>query len=440
MLLQYSVKGSSAEEIAASIEGAILRGAAPPGAQLPAVRSLAARLRLSPATVGSAYRMLHLRGLVTADGRRGTAISHQPPLVTRAAAPAPPGVRDLSGGGPGSALLPALAPILARLRPRPRLYAGPYNDRELVEKAARAFAADGIPRGPVAIVGGALDGIERVLQARLRMGDRVAVEDPGYFAVLDLLKALGLIAVPMGLDDFGPRPEQVERALSEGVAGLIVTPRAQNPTGAALDLRRTNALRRILRAWPEVLVIEDDHAGPIAGAPAFTLIEPGRRRWAVVRSVSKWLGPDLRTAFLIGDELTIGRVEGRQRLGAGWVSNILQQLVAAIWSDSRTASTVRKAAQAYAARRGGLLAALRQLGIEAAGRSGLNVWIPVPEEAVVVQSMLEAGWAVAAGERFRLKSPPAVRVSIATLQAGEAERFAADFAAIFAPQRLIRSA
>lgn len=51
---------------------------------------------------------------------------------------------------------------------------------------------------------GALDGIERALTAHLRPGDRVAIEDPGWANLLDLLAALGLSAEPVRVDDDGP--------------------------------------------------------------------------------------------------------------------------------------------------------------------------------------------------------------------------------------------
>ncbi|MGO9298149.1 MAG: GntR family transcriptional regulator, partial [Streptosporangiaceae bacterium] len=62
------------------------------------------------------------------------------------------------------------------------------------------------------------------------------------------------------------------------------------------------------------------------------------------------------------------------------------------------------------------------------GRSGLAVWIPVADEAGVVSAMLDRGWAVAPGERFRIASPPAIRIGTGTLSADDAQRLAADLA------------
>ena len=68
------------------------------------------------------------------------------------------------------------------------------------------------------MVSGALDGIERVLAAHLRPGDRVAVENPGYAALFDLLRAHGCASSRSRVDDRGMRPEALEAALARGAA------------------------------------------------------------------------------------------------------------------------------------------------------------------------------------------------------------------------------
>ena len=278
-----------------------------------------------------------------------------------------------------------------------------------------------------------------MLQAHLRPGDRVALEDPGYVAVFDLVAALGLVLEPVAIDDSGPLPDDLARALRTGVEAFIVTPRAQNPTGAAVDPARARELRAVLGKHPDVLVVEDDHAGPVAGAPAVSVCH-GRERWALVRSVSKSLGPDLRLAILAGDATTVARVEGRQSVGTGWVSHLLQDLVTTLWSDSATDRLLARAADTYATRRDALVRALAVHGIEAHGRSGLNVWVPVVEEAAIVAALAQAGWAVRAGERYRLKSGPAVRVTVAGLAPRDADRLAAALARSLRPERRRASA
>jgi DNA-binding transcriptional MocR family regulator len=428
VLEQTSIEGATASEIAASVEAAIRNGQLAPGAKLPPIRSLAAERAVSPMTVASAYRELRLRGLLVAAGRRGTRVAARPPLPVPARVVVPAGARNLASGNPDPHLLPSLADALSGIDTSPRLYPREGKLAELVELARAQFTSDGIATRALAVVGGALDGIERVLQVHLQPGDSVAVEDPGFVRAYDLLRPLGLQLEPMGLDDDGPRPEEVEQALARGVRAVILTPRAQNPTGAALDERRAADLRALLDAREDVLVIEDDHAVGVAGVPSFTLSHPERANWATVRSVSKSLGPDLRLAVLAGDATTVARVEGRQLLGTGWVSHILQQLAVALWSDPTTKRWLEDAEEIYAARRLALLEALAARDIPTSGRSGLNVLVPVVEESSVVAALLERGWAVIGLDRWRFRSPAAIRITTATLLPDEAEELAADLA------------
>ncbi len=425
VLVHHSIKGSTAVEIARSVEQAVREERLPPGYRLPTVRGLAGRLGVSPATVASAYRSLRGRGVIATAGRRGTRIAAAPPLRTRIEAPVPAGVLDLASGNPDPALLPPLAPALHRIDARHHLYGEPNPVPELLARAARELAADGIPAGAVAVVSGALDGIERVLDVQLRPGDRIAVEDPGFTSVLDLCAARGLLPVPVALDDEGPLPESLADALDAGALAFVLTPRAQNPTGANLSAARAKALRTVLRAHPRALVIEDDHAGAVAGVAARTLCDARRERWAVVRSVAKSLGPDLRLAFLAADAETLARVEGRQRMGLRWVSFLLQRTVLALLTDAAAGRVVRRAARSYTRRREALLRALVDRGVQATGRSGLNVWVPVPEEGTVAQRLLALGLAVTPGERFRIRSAPGIRITTASLEPAEAPRVAA---------------
>lgn len=426
MLEQRYISGRSAVNIARSVEAATAKGDARPGDLLPPVRTLAAHLGISPATVSAAYRILQDRGITIAGGRRGTRIRPTAPAAPLSAPRIPRGVRNLAEGNPDRELLPDVERVVCRLRPKRRLYGEEFEGRELVTLARRQFRKDGIPAQSIAIASGALDGLERVLRETLRPGDRVLVEDPCFSGVLDLLASLGLAAVPVAIDDEGMRPDALLRGLRSAADAVLITPRAQNPTGAAMTRARAARLRSVLRSRPDMMILEDDHAGPIAGARYTTLVERGRSRWAVVRSVSKFLGPDLRVAMLAGDNDTIAAVERRQTTGMRWVSRILQDLVVALLADRSVQRLLIRAEKTYTARRSALVEALRSEGIEAHGKSGLNVWIPVAEESAVVQAMFQRGWAVKAGERYRLQSGPAIRVTIAALT--EAKRFATDLA------------
>lgn len=411
MGVQYSITGEGAEAIAASVEEGIAQGALAPGAVLPPIRGLAQQLGVNPNTVAAAYRLLRDRGAVESSGRRGTRVRDRPATTPRSlrGLAVPPDVRDLSTGNPNPALLPTVAAASGSVV----LYGHPPIAPALADHVAAELAAEGVPADHLAVTSGALDAIERVLAAHLRPGDRVAVEDPGWPNLLDLLGALGLTPEPVGVDDDGPLPADLARALGRGVRAVVVTSRAQNPTGAAVTADRADTLRVLLEG-SDVLLVEDDHCAAIAGVPLHPLAGV-TRHWAFIRSVAKAYGPDLRLAVLAGDRRTVERVQGRLRLGPGWVSHLLQNIATEMWRDAATTQRVADAEAAYGAARSGLCAALADRGVAAHGRSGLNVWIPVPDEAVAMTALFAAGWAAAPGARFRGRSAPGLRVTIAEL-------------------------
>jgi DNA-binding transcriptional MocR family regulator len=440
---QYRMTAESAAELVQAIEGGVASGALRSGERLPSVRRLAAQVGLSPVTVAAAIAELRRRGVVLSEPRRGTRIGPGAPIGTsRTPLPVPPGARDLSRGNPDPSLLPDLGQALARCDLPARLYGEPQSLAPMLELAREQLRADDVPWEHLCIVSGAMDAIERVLQAHLRPGDRVAVENPGYAALYDLLRALGLVLEPVGLDDRGMLVADLRTALTRGALAAVITPRGQNPTGAALDSSRAGELSTVLAEFPRTLVIEDDHLGPVAGVELRSALSSGAppQRWAATRSVAKALGPDLRLAVLAGDAQTIARVQGRQQCGPGWVSHVLQSLVLELYSDPAVQALVARASAIYASRRERLLAELDRNGVRGHGASGLNVWIPVAEEAGTINALMQRGWVVAPGEPYRLAgSSPAIRVTSATLTEPEAVKLAGDIAQILAPSIFSRT-
>jgi DNA-binding transcriptional MocR family regulator len=108
-------------------------------------------------------------------------------------------------------------------------------------------------------------------------------------------------------------------------------------------------------------------------------------------------------------------VRGRQRRGPGWVSGLIQQIVLHQWTNPGALDALRAAKAAYAQRRAALIEALARRGIEATGLSGLNIWVPVSDEDFTAARLMDAGYRLSAGRKFRHVAPPGVRITISML-------------------------
>jgi len=413
MHLPAAFPDRSPQGIAGVIARLVNEGVLAPGDRLPTVREIAADLGVSPATVSAAWQALSRAGVLVSRGRAGSFVqAPQRDWLTRRvrgmSGQVERGTLDLSTGTPDPGLLPALGRAFARVSLRAD--AGRYGDLPVLPDLAEVLE-DSWPSAAemITVVDGALDGISRVLEQVVRFGDRVAVESPGFPYFFDLLDALGAEAVPLELDEEGVLPASLSRALARHPSAVILQPRAQNPTGASMSAHRAQQLAGAVRAARDgdrVVVIEDDHSGMIAMAPAVTLAHWLPDQVVHVRSFSKSHGPDLRIAALGGPARVVERVIARRMLGPGWTSRLLQAVLLDMLTDADSIAEVRAARLAYRDRQEAVAAGLRRRGIAIPSADGINLWLPVADERAAHVRLAAAGIAVAGGGPFLAGGSP----------------------------------
>lgn len=426
------ITGSTAVEIADSVRAAHERGHLRDGAALPSVRALADRLGINRNTVIAAYRQLTRAGLVETRGRGGTRIADLAPVAQEGFA-AGSVLHDVGTGNPDPAWIPDPAAALHAVAGRAVLYGEPVIDAGLDAWSRPWMAADLAPADfRLTVTSGAVDAVERLLAQALTRDDAVALEDPCWLAGIQTVRLGGYRAVPVPVDAEGMSVRGLQAALDQGVRAIVATPRAQNPTGAALTAERAAALRAVLADHPYVLVIEDDHYSLLSQRPFHSIVGPEHRRFALVRSVSKFLGPDMCLAVTASDPETADRLALRLSPGTTWVSHLLQRLAHAQLDDPAVLARIRGAGAHYAERNAAFAARLAAHGLPAVAGDGLNLWVELPVETRVVrEQLMRRGWLARTGDEFMLRGAgsPHLRLTVHDLDDEAAARLAADVVA-----------
>ncbi|MFZ5457629.1 GntR family transcriptional regulator [Acidovorax temperans] len=430
------IVGKTAAEIFDSIRALTQAGSFKPGQELPTTRDLAATLGVNRNTVSMAYQRLSAAGIAVTQGRLGTFIRKQPDPGEQEGLLLGSPLADLGSGNPNPVWLPDIGAALTRKPYRPRLYGEATVDPEMEVLARQSLTGDCPGQFEVSLTSGAVDAIERLLTAYLVAGDKVAVEDPCFIGSVNTLRIAGLQAVGVPVDTQGMSVEGLEQALAQGAQAVIVTPRAHNPTGCSLSAARARKLRAVLARYPHVLVIADDHFSLLAATGYHDVIPPSAKRWALVRSVSKMLGPDLRFAFVASDEQTAQRLRLRLAPGTNWVSHLLQDAVVACLSSPEVAKQLVQAREDYARRRDLLTAALGVQGIAVTSPAdGLNLWVPLPGDShQTVLALAQRGWLVRGGEAFAVQAPAhGLRITVSTMDEQAADAFARALSTSYRP-------
>ncbi|WP_341974685.1 aminotransferase class I/II-fold pyridoxal phosphate-dependent enzyme [Microbacterium sp. LTA6] len=432
--MNHEITGSTAADIAASVRGLRERGALRPGSPLPPVRELAATLGVNRNTAVAAYRQLAQAGLVISRGRAGTVIAGVDAVAQEGYA-ADNVLRDVGTGNPDARLIPDPSPALATVTGRPVLYGEPVIDGALETWARNWVASDlGESDFRITITSGAVDAVERLLAQALMRDDAVALEDPCFLASIHTVRLGGYRAIAVPVDDEGMTVDGLRAALDAGIRAVICTPRAQNPTGASMSAQRAADLRAVLADHPYVLIIEDDHFSMLSQRPHESLIGPGHRRYALVRSVSKFLGPDMCLAVAATDPETAERLAMRLSPGTTWVSHLLQRLTLAQVTDPEVMARIAVAGRHYAERNEAFAARLRELGLRVPSTDGLSLWVELPQPArLVSERLMRRGWLVRTGDDFALddRAEPShhIRLTVHDLSDDDTATLVSDLAA-----------
>jgi len=424
--IEERLDSPTAKGLAQAVSRAIRDSSLLPGDQPPPIRKVAEELMVPPTTVSAAWQLLARSGTIRSDGRRGTTVAptgRGGERYTRALSHDSPVRLDLSTGIPDSALLPHLVPILANLTDPTT--PSSYLDDPVLEELKNVLRVDWpYAVDDLLVTDGAMDALDLVTRSLLRPGDIVVVENPGFPPLLDLLEDRGVEVVGVPLDETGLDLDAVQSVLARRPTAIVLQPRGQNPTGVSMSPTRARRLAALLRGR-DCTVVEDDSSGPISTSAPISLGTWIPEQVIHIRSFSKSHGPDLRLAAVSGPEAQLGPVRHARALGQGWSSRLLQRVLAALLRDEEATRVVNRARAEYARRRDLVVTGLRDLGVEVPGTDGLNIWVPVRDEAAAVLRLASRGIAVTPGSPFSVENGHGpeghVRVTTGLVREGHAE-------------------
>jgi DNA-binding transcriptional MocR family regulator len=445
------------QTIAGVIDDGIKNGLLPSGYRLPTVRSLAKGLGVSDATVAAAYRLLFRQGQVKGRvgsgtyvvDKSGNSIVSPSQLAQVSSTPGKPDFKfsvspwrrriltghakqlrtaypnalDCTSGRPDPDLFPlvqlqqAWRSAVKRLTYHGLQYAGPHPLDSLAEQVTQILQADaiGIVCGDI-VVGSSTQQLVMLgvsVASRVAESERlaIAVEQPGYPTILDSLERIGHQLIGVTVDGQGACPASLERAIARGASVVILTPRAQNPTGTSWTTNRRIELANLIAKHRHLLIIEDDYFGGLTNCRPGSLIADERIADQVIyiRSFSKSIAPDLRIAVAAAKARLRTLLFEEKSFADGWTSHSIQLTAALALADPSTAKVLAAATKAYAERR---KAATHALVSEARGLArvrhngdGLSVWVEISPEvrsSEVVEQAAALGVLIAPGEPFYL--------------------------------------
>lgn len=429
-----------ADRIAAEIADGLLR----PGQQLPTQRAFARSRGIANSTAGRVYRELARRGLTVGEVGRGTFVraGHTPdgarvalaepsatPVDLELNYPSVPGQAVLLAGGLAPLLRPdaldqALRPVgavgtEAARRAFARLLSLGSRETDSWKTGSWKTGSWEVDAADLLFAGNGRQAIAGALSALVPPGQRLGVEELTYPVVKAVAERLGIVLVPLAVDEHGLLPDAVAAAhrAAGPLRALYVQPRLQNPLGASLPQERAVALVAVLRRL-DLPVVEDAVWSFLRpGSAPLAALAP--ERTVLVDSLSKRLAPGLTTGFAVVPAVLRERMARALRSG-GWAPNGFALEAAVRWIGDGTLASVEAAKRADATARQVLAREVLTGQRLRSDPGSYYLWWELPagrRAETFVAEAARAGISVTPAAAFAVdprRSPSAVRVGLAS--------------------------
>jgi 2-aminoadipate transaminase len=425
------------------------------GDRLPPTRELAGQLGLNRTTISAAYELLETVGLIKGEVGRGSyvcgtqersphaasgdALNWARALTTSVSASTSAGTAgtiNFTSSKPAEKLFP-----IEEFRECCREVLESRNLKSLMQLGSpggyeplRRYLLDqaiqnGIARDSddILITNGCQQALDLLRRALVRMGEKVALEEPVYPGLKNLFLEGGAELIGVPSDGDGIDLYSAQRAFEAGARVLVVTPSFQNPTGATMPAAHRAGICRMAGA-AGVAVIENDIYSELAyegnSLPRLKQLDPNV---ILLGSFSKIAFPGIRVGWIIAPRPVIARATELKQLADLHTDHLSQAFLLRFAESGKLA---RHQAVVIAAAKEKLRALDQSCRRHLSSctwkvpAGGMNMWIRLPQglDATAMRGLAQqAGIDYLPGRYFSVSRPldSGLRISFAGLEPNE---------------------
>ncbi|MDE1150644.1 MAG: pyridoxal phosphate-dependent aminotransferase [Azospirillaceae bacterium] len=182
---------------------------------------------------------------------------------------------------------------------------------------------------------GVTGGLQLILRALVRPGERVLIETPGFSLLPSLALEAGAVVddLPRAAPDFGVDAAEVTARLKLDTRLVILTS-PHNPTGAALNHATLKAVARAASAVG-ALVVVDEVYGDFARRPSAGVAAALAPNIVTLSSLTKVFGLfALKCGWIMADPAVLARIRAGQPEGDVGVSKLSHAVAAHVMEDA----------------------------------------------------------------------------------------------------------